>query len=282
MIRLQAAGVDNLVIDDWANGINCSQLDIGWPSVRAVSENRPGSDGTIDETKFMGARAVTVRLDVTAGENGSTRRSNLDLISRFCHPGLRPRIVWVDPTGGYERGIDLRADQGSAPFTSSQHSTIQVSWVAPAGVITSEGWMAVDIYPSSDVPGRTYPLTFPRVYPSSVGGPETVVNAGTISAEWTARIYGPVTGPVLENVSTGEWIGFPGLTIASGDYLALNSANRTAVLNDVASASRYSYFDFAGSTWWRLAPGSSLVDFSASSAVSPAMVWFEWSDTYLL
>ncbi len=280
MIRLVADGLDPLELDNWETGIACSELDLGWPATRSVVDDRPGADGTFDDTTHFGARAVSVKLAVFAGTAG-TRRSLVDKVAAFCHPGLRPVMEWEDPTGGGLRAITLRADQGSAPMTNAAVTEMSVSWVAPAGVITSAVTRAIEMLPDTAAAGRAYTKTFPMTYPAYTAGATMALNQGSSPTEWLAAIYGPCTGPRIDNLSAGSAISFPGLTIVGGDYLEVDSAARTVRLNGEPSASRYSFLDFTGSSWWQLGVGASIVEFSAASSTPPCSARLSWKDTFL-
>lgn len=43
-------------LEDPTQGYFCTQLDLGFPSVREVTNNKPDQDGTDDRTRFMGSR----------------------------------------------------------------------------------------------------------------------------------------------------------------------------------------------------------------------------------
>ena len=116
MIRLTCDGLDPLLLDDWDTGIVCEELDLGWPSIRAVAEDRPGGDGSIDTTAFHGARVVSVKLSVLNDE--SSRRFLLDRLHSFMHPARRPVMEWTDPSGGDLRAINLRPADASGPLTN--------------------------------------------------------------------------------------------------------------------------------------------------------------------
>lgn len=281
MIRLYADGLDPLILDDWESGIACTAFDPGWPTARDVVSNRPGGNGTIDETSYFGARAVTAQLAIYGGTAG-TRRANLDKLAPFCDPGRRPVVEYQDPTGGVRRQMTLRAQPGTAPLTNPSITEAQVSWVAPSGLIESALLSTEWIAPAADAPGLGFPYSFPVSWPAFTGGPVMAVNGGTLPAEWRAAIFGPVTGPALVNDAAGQRLSFPGLSIAAGDYLLLDSAERTVLLNGVEGSSRYGALDFTESTWWQLGIGASHLQFTAEAFGDSPAVLFAWRDAFLI
>lgn len=282
MITINSAGLEELTLDDWDAGIACESLDLGHPNVRAVVADRPGAHGTIDETRYFGARSVALKLNVFAGTYGS-RRAILDRIAPFCDPGRRSVIRYEDPTGGGTRALDVRAGDASAPLTNPTLTEMAVSWIVPAGLIYADDSKTETAQPFTEVaPGLTFDAMFPASFPSFTSSAAALLNEGTLDAHWTAELYGPFTGPALINRTTGEGLYFPGLTIAAGDYLHLDSLQRTVTVNGIATATRYGYLDFVNSTWWTLGPGETMVEFSPASSAPPASATIQWRDTFLI
>lgn len=263
-------------------------LDLGMPDVREVVEDRPLYDGTLDETRFHGARLVTL-AGKAVGDADSAPGSLLDELARFCHLGRRPWLVYrLDGQG--ERRILLRGDRRSAPLEVGTGGIVkwQASWRAPRGVQESDTLHEATANPSEGEPGRVYDLTFARSYPASAGaGALSIANAGNTSADAVLRIFGPCTGPRVENRDAGgrlEFTAAGGLTIADGDYAEVDLAERTATLNGDPGTSLLRYLEYADparSSWWRLAPGSNLVRFYPHSATPPSSMQIFWRDTWL-
>jgi hypothetical protein len=281
VIYLDEPSLGQLPLDNPDYGIVVSDVDFGFPAVRAVITNRPGSDGALDDSQFHGSRVVSVTGSVYDGTS-FTRPQLLDRFAAYCHPSRRPTLVWSD-SGQDLRYATLRVDQHSGPRSNPSLTKIQAQWTVPDGVVRSLAERSVDLEPSQAAPGRSFatwnanPLTFP----SFIGGPGDALNLGSTWSDWRALVYGPCVGPAITNVSTGATISFSGLTIAAGDYLDVNTATHTAILNSVPGSSRYSFLDFATSSWWRLPPGDSSVTFTAGSSQVPSSCHFVWHDTFL-
>jgi hypothetical protein len=239
---------------DRASGYRVQKLDLGFPTVRAVTQPRTDRDGEDDTTERYGASAVSmdIKLFPTAT---LTLTEILDSLRAFCHPKTRPYLV-VE-RDGVERRIMLRSDQQSAPITNPFVTDVQVAWRAPDGV--SEA-VAEEVALANAValvePGVAFDWTFPLTFPAtSAVGSVPVSNSGTVPVLPVLRLYGPCTDPRVENQTTGEQMIFSGLTIAAGDYLEIDSRNATIRLNGLASQSRYSRLSFAVSTFLHLEPG---------------------------
>lgn len=253
-------------------GIAPQSLDVAFPEVREVSEPRTDDDGMRDTTALFGARAVS--LELTAYEDPAVIADLLAEIKTYLHPRVRPYLHVSDDGWAEERRIRLRADQFSEPYAgyaSSLRRQVQVQWKAPDGV-----WEAADLTSvtvTADMPGAVgidFPVTFPLSWtPTQATGAQQVTNPGGVPTHFVARLYGPCTGPELSNDSTGETIKFTSaLIIAAGDYVEIDTRERTAYLLSQADAGRLQYVDFAATSWWRLEPGDNLIRYHPASGVS--------------
>ena len=266
-----------LLLDSDA-GYRVSQLDVGFPAARVVTQPRPGRDGEDDTTGLHGASAVSMSVMLVPG--AKTIVALRDALRSFCHPGARPFLVLDED--GTQRRIRLRADQQTAPIVSPTHQEMQLSWRAPDGVVesaaeqigTAEATTAAlggrfydrtypMAYTSRPSEGGTYGTTYPATYPvdevSVPVGSVTVRNDGNVPVLPLLRLYGPATEPRVENQLTGERLLFTGLTIAAGDWLEIDCRTSTIRLNGLESQSRYARLDFAASSFLRMLPGANTI-----------------------
>jgi hypothetical protein len=248
--------------------LRLQSLDVPFPAVRAVTEDRTDDDGTRDSTMRHGPRAVSVQLRLTEGLASLT-----DELNGFLHPSARPYLHVTDDEWAGERRLRLRVDQQSAPMSVDLYPfarDVQAQWVVPDGV-----WEAaepVEFVVNADtgtLTGRTYPLSFPRTYPTTMAaGALDHVNPGSTWQHFTARLYGPCNGPRLTNDTTGLSLVFTeDLALPAGDYLEVDTRDRTAYYLSQAGASRLGFVDFAASTWWRLAAGVNRLRYHPVSGV---------------
>lgn len=279
MIRLDHPNLDPLVVDDYEAGWSVELLDIGMPQVREVMTARPRSDGVVDETEHVGARAVamTVRMWNCGAETADQKRTKL---AAFCHPRLRPTMTY-ERDGAAPRVLTLRAGDLQAPLDNPRLVTAQALWLSDGPVFGATDHLTI-LSPSTGAPGWTPPLDPPWEFPGHTGGPSLLINDGSTPTAWNAVIFGPCVGPKIINRTTGQELSFPGLGVPAGSWLWIDTAAPTINVEQVPAASRYSYFDFVGSSWWSLPPGGSMVEFTAESSASPASAWLQWRDAYIL
>jgi hypothetical protein len=245
-----------------ANGWFVQQLDVGYPSVRQVADNRAGADGTYDSTAYFGSRTVSLVLRAIGD-----RRVAFEQLSRFLRPITRPYLYYT--VDGVERRIQLRANSRSSAFVGSPGSQeFLAQWVAPDGVIEASTETVVVAQATSGAEvGRTYDLTFDRSYAaSSPVGSVSVTNAGTTFAQdLQIQLFGPCTNPRIENLTTGEQLRFV-TTLSSTQFLQINVRDKTVRLNALAGQNRYNTLDFAVSSWFELGPGVSLLRYNPDSS----------------
>lgn len=249
---------DNLVL---------MRLDVPGPAVRAVVEARPDADGETDTTARYGGRAVVVELMTIA-----TPAAFVDEVTAFAHPLRRPYLVVTDDEWDQVRRLRLRTDQFSAPLSAENSPdirTIQIQWRAPDGVWESNDERSPII--TADVPssvGFSAPLTAPLALTATLAtGAQTITNPGNAPSHWTARLYGPCTAPRIFNDLTGEQLSFASsLILAAGEYVEIDTQNRTAYLLSDTSQSRLGDLDFGVSSWWQIQPGTQQVRYVPTSA----------------
>lgn len=259
-------------------GVFLQSLDAPMPAVREVAESRTDDDGTRDTTSLFGARACSIDLLVTQDP-----RAVEDELTRFLHPRSRPFLVVEDDGWSQARRLRLRSDQFSAPLgldlARVDARRIAAAWKAPDGIWEAaeptEQTVAADVE-STD--GRTYSKAYPWSYPGTLSSGATIVgNLGSIPSHFTARLYGPCTGPRLINGATGEELTFTSsLSLAAGEYVEVDTRERTAYLLSQTSASRLTYLDFEATSWWRIEPGDNPIRYvpATSSAGAAAVITY--------
>ena len=88
-------------------GYFCKELDLGYPGVREVSNNRPDQDGVDDRTSLFGPRSRSP-ANITAVPAG---RHSIDqaasLFAPFMNPAARPRSCTISSTGPAPAGTDV-------------------------------------------------------------------------------------------------------------------------------------------------------------------------------
>lgn len=127
--------------------------------------------------------------------------------------------------------------------------------------------------------GITLPVTIPFTIPAgSSSGILGAYNAGTLPTPWTARLDGPLVNPTIQHIESGSEMQFNangGLSIASGEYVLLDSVTRSVLYDGVADR-RFTLLLGAG--WFDLAVGTNTVRLTADSGTGTLTL--NWRDAY--
>jgi hypothetical protein len=290
-LDLYGDGSVTVALENGAAGYFCSSLDLGYPTVREVTNPRPAADGVDDRTMYMGPRAVTANITALVGA-GARIDAVGPLFAQYMIPSARPQLHYIlDRPGAAERMITVRAANYAGPIVGAVQRDLQLQWVAADPYVYDPNWkQATARAGASSGPGRLYPLGFPRTYPAGSGSSSvaTISTAGDVGIQPRYLIYGPVTNPVLtvtpSTTGTPGYIRFqPGFVIPAGQWLDIDSAAKTANMNSVATASVLSSVDWMNSSWPVVppAPASATLALSGSSTTGNTQVQASWRDRYL-
>ncbi|NAE18057.1 hypothetical protein [Enterococcus hirae] len=267
--RLEADGLGTLELTE-ANGYIVTNLDLGFPEVRAVTQARINAHGVDDSTALLGARAVTFTVACFAPDDGSlSKRDVLARLRAYANPAYRPALIWSEDDG-VEQRVVLRGEPPTWPLTAEGVSTkVQMAFTAPSGLLETFSTTAV-VVPAVTFreSGRAYPLAYPRQY--SAAAPfdaVTVANGGlwNASVDHVTQLWGPCIGPRLLNVTSGTVLALPGLTLADDQYAEVNTREATIQLNGRVGESLYSWQEWGTSSFWQLTGGANLLRYSPDS-----------------
>lgn len=261
------------------NGYVPQNLNLGSPEVRENMSSRPSANGEFDNTEFHGARAVSAMIGL-AGRGAIVTTTDEDLedaLREWMQPRNRMYLVYRRPEQDWRRiFLSPRACNAPKNFrTDLEFTMLALGWKSPTGVSESlvETIESINAAGTTEL-GRAYSLAFPRDYPDSpVVGSKPIDYTGTSPLQPIIRIYGPVTQPRFENITTGLKMEFAvGYVIAAGNYVEIDMFEGTAFINSDESQSVYHQIDFSVSDWWELIKGENLIRFYPAVATSPAVM----------
>jgi hypothetical protein len=279
-------GSQTVQLENAALGYFCQSLDLGYPAVREVTNNRPDQDGADDRTAYMGPRVVSASITALAGAGAS-----IDTVAAsfapFMLPSVRPVLHYVldrPGTADAERTLTLRASAYSWPIVGPFERDISLQWVASDPIARATDTEYVTAWSGSPAPfGRQYPLAFPRAYPAGTSGAihGNINVIGDVAARPLLRIFGPITGAnVYINPFTVYTLA--NYVINAGAWLDIDTQARTAVLNSDPSQNAAAAIDWGKTSWPVLTPGQTWVMALLGSSTTPAtQVQAHWMEGYL-
>lgn len=254
----------------------------GLPAVRSTDVNRPRDHGDFYSLDFIGQRVVTIDLTVR-GTSDANVVANLDTLMATWQP------VSTDATTTDALSIKLPGQSARQIKGRPRRAVADTSRIIGNRIPVTLEFKAADprVYADTASSGSvgllqaTSGRSYNRVYPLSYGGGSSAnlsaVNAGNFATRPVATILGPAVNPVVQNVTTGQWVKFL-TTLTGSDTLVVDFDARTVILN--GSASRYSTMT-SDSQWWELAPGTSQIVFSADAYQAAALLTLAWRSAWL-
>lgn len=167
--------------------------------------------------------------------------------------------------------LDFTSTPESAPPHGSYH--LVASGFHPAGSLESSGGL-------HDHPPRR--PGFPFGGKSTGAGKIASVscsNAGNFDAVPLIRIYGPVTNPIVKNVTTDRTLFLDGLTLAGAEWVEIDIFDRTVLRSD--GTNLYHKLRFPGSSFWLLQPGANTIELWGSASAGQTELNVSWRDTWV-
>lgn len=259
-------------------GFVVANFEIGFPLVREVVRGRSLADGLFDDTEYLGSRVitVTVRFDSGGCNSPGSSQALIDQVMPYLSPRKRPRLVWsfqqdvLEERSAIVRGLN-------APILINQRAypTVVFQWV------TIDSFLELPVEACSilnpNIPavetGRDYDLTFDRQY--APGGPTDsilVVNPGSAPANWVGTVLASANQPnVVVNGTAVEFNRNTGVNLIAGQTLVIDTKERTVLLNNDPSESRYDRMNFEDWVWddLLLQPGTNVIRFNGAG------LWFD-------
>jgi phage-related protein len=280
--RLVSLDGDELLRFGPSEPIIINTFDLGYPDIRESSTAIPGRDGEYDMTAYHGGRAVQATMTIRH-DDAISRNVWLDRLRGYLSPRYRAYLHVTQDGWADERRILVRGAQFTAVFDRPGHLPVQVGFKAPDGRFESTVLRSYALFPTTGPQGGiSYPITYPISYGTgNVTGATLVSNGGTVDAYPYIDIYGFCTNPVVRNLTTGQEIGFAGLTIQAGDFLRVDLKEQRVLLTNDPGQSRYSLLDFTTLSWWGLPPGDSQVAFVPTNAGSTCRADLYLRDTMI-
>lgn len=237
----------------------------GWRSgapLRVSLEDRSGRDGSFDAPSFRGSRVVTMMGRAVAPDPVAAE------LAMYRFKALLADGSSLKPLVAHELANRIRAEVRLSDLPRAElrpgrvEFDFQAVFVAPDPRLYSADLATFDLTlpDNTTAGGVTVPLTVPFTVAAPVGATSerTVVNAGTVPTFPTVTIRGPVTDPVLENVTTGRRLRLK-YNLAAGNSLVVDFDNEMVLLNGNTPVGALD----VGSSFWSLVKGPNILRYTA-------------------
>lgn len=242
---------------------------------RRSTSTRPRDHGVIDRSEFYDAQMIELVGYVNANDDTATEHQ-LDTLGYLLRVGAQHEFVFhrIGATG-YEMMWFQSAefDMPAEGYRRTAVWTASLLGADPRIYSTTVRTGNYDPTLAGSGSGIDFPADFPLVFAGGVPINGLIVeNDGNVPTPAVLTVTGPVTNPIVDNLSSGESIYTQNCSLAAGDKLEFfapidplgtyipNSARR-ATLN---GTSRPDLVDPRLTRWFHLKPGSNFLQLRGS------------------
>lgn len=250
------------------------------PDIRESADDLVQQDGGIHGSFYYSRRPITltgILLNPASATDRNTRQNKLSQASNAMRGD--GRLSWTLEDGTAQQ-VGVRRQQ-PLRVNGTWQKTFQLGLVAADPRIYSAGLHTSTVVTAASptTAGRAYSKTYNMAYASIAPlGQLLVTNLGNMLTYPVLRVYGPGNNPKIYNFTTGQVIALT-YALGAGDWLTIDTLNRTVLLND--SASRYGAVDFFGTAWWGLVPGVNDLRIAYDTYIAGSSLRVDWRDAWL-
>lgn len=222
------------------------------PDIREAADDLVQFDGGIHGDFFYGRRPIVMTGIILNPLSTTDRNQRTELLGRASNALRGDALLKWQPDGYPAQQIAVRRQQ-PLRITGGWQKEFQL------------GLVAAD--------PRVYSQTLHTQNVASGGSGGVVSNAGTTLTWPVLKINGFSGAPGITNATTGQTINISSI-ISSGNYLLIDTLNRTVLLNGVTQF--YGAVNFSTTSWWGLAPGSNTITMIGGGSVD-----ISWRDAWM-
>lgn len=243
----------------------------GWaeaPPPRTSLVTRPGEHGAYDGPAYLPPRALTLEGTALAQSRTAAWRAR-DIISSVCgDPALGLSTLVVTQANYLTRRMAVRRSGDTKTMPISAYAFRWSMILVAPDPRRYDDTLSTDSVglPQPPSGGLVFPLVFPLTFGGTLsGGQMSLTNAGTMATWPTWVVGGPLDGPRITNLDTGQELVFdPDLTLDGSD-LIIDTDAKTVRLGAQSARDR-----LLVAQWFPLRPGTTAVRFSAAAGSDPA------------
>jgi phage-related protein len=251
------------------------------PNIRNQDDNRGYADGMFSGNDFLSGRTITITVNTFAG-GGNSAQTNYNLLQSNLLPqttGTTPLQFQLSPSGGLQViNARVRTEKTVVdPNYTYGYITSQYSFFCPDPRYYDNTVQSASMTVSNPL-GRTYPRVYPLTYGGgSVATTTNVANNGWATTYPTITLNGPITNPVLGNVTQGKYITIQG-TFANTDTLVLNLDQKLITYNGNAARNLLA----GNSNWFSAQPGTNQFYLTGSGTLAgTTAATVTWQNAYI-
>lgn len=245
------------------------------PEYRTSQYDRPGEHGSFLTNQLYGSRSINL-VGIIKGPNPQTFEDRRFLFSETCainrdENGIPiPKRLTFTTLSGYTYFIDVHlAKKPVFNHNEINYSKFLLQLVAPDPLIRGETVASSGYISRPSGGGFILPVVLPIVSDAAVGGVAVMLNNGNEDAYPIITLTGPLTNPYISNSDAfGKFMQL-NYTIAAGDEVVIDMAEKTITLNpdaDGTGGSNILSTKTDDSEWWACVPNSNTIRLSTASS----------------
>lgn len=247
------------------------------PVLLTSDVHRSQDDGSYLGFDYAGERVVTLKLMILGDE--VTYRTLVDALRDAFSPRRSTELPLYFL--GSTRLVFCRPTKRRPAFdhlNAAGFGVVDVELTATDPRIYDADLTTVSVPVATSSGGFTFPITFPLAFGSAgAGGTFQLDNIGNWSSPLSIHIAGPVDNPRIEHVDQGKTLRFAG-SLSATDYLDIDTANHSIVLNNQASRRGWLTSD---SAWFDIRPGINNLRYAANSVAVGSVATVSFRSAWL-
>ena len=204
----------------------------GIVSIDRLSQKRPGQRGSTDLGFAQSDRFLALTWQIIGiGLEHYYNSARSTLLDCFAETEFDPIQLVFDIPGVGKRAIDANL-QGQLDFLANDRvftlQTVDAQLKANDPRFYEPTQITVDLYPvDGAILGWLMPWPLPWIFGNDVANATTTINYANgdrlAAPEYPVlRVYGPIVDPIITQETTGDTIGFSGLSLGLGEYVTID------------------------------------------------------------
>lgn len=255
----------------------------GLPGIRNQDDNRGYADGMFSGRDFLAGRTISIIFN-TFGTGNNSAQENFNTIQQALLPqqqGTTPLYFKLPAQVTQDQFINARVRALHTtidPNYTYGYITSQVTFFCPDPSYYNDNLQTATLAYLPPT-GRTYNRVYNLVYdPSTAVITTTVNNVGWGITYPNISLVGPITDPILGNLTTGNSLAF-NVTLSSTDVLNIDLYNKLVTLNGAPARNLLAY-----GTWFDAPPGNSTFTLTGdfgSTVIDQTAATITWYSAYI-
>lgn len=252
---------------------------------------RSGDHGAWPSPQWYAARTMTLTCTASAQSQAlrDVARAMLQQAVPVGDQGNLAVLRYDEPIP--KQALVRRSGQVTEKYPTLADVTFTIGLVAPDMRKYGTVQKVLPITPLPPSAGGSFTVPFSIPFTLANGTPPAeanCVNAGNFGSPPVAVITGPITGPSLTNLTTGQTVSWSQITLTSNQTMTVDFLNRQAWIDAPGNpglpgqplgGGSYAPADIS-SAWWVLGPGTTQVGFGGAPGTGASLQLFyfdSWS-----